>query len=169
MASSGSGWGKCRDTFAIELGSLVRPESKVLKLATTPYSSRNRFSIRMHRQPRNLKSVLKLHCFINLISWRTEIRLHAIHRLPKCKSVNCLCNRLIFIHVTLVIPTIAWLYRIVSNLQYLILILVLIIPNRKQPTVFDIDTGMRVWNHWLNTFCYNDMSTFSPDDRMWTP
>ena len=44
-----------------------------------------------------------------------------------------------------------WLYRIVSNLHYLILIL-----------VWECETD------WLNTFCYNDMSTFSPDDRMRT-
>jgi len=42
-------------------------------------------------------------------------------------------------------------------------------PDRKQPTVFDIITCMRVWNR-LSTFCYTDMSSllFSPDDRMRT-
>jgi len=39
------------------------------------------------------------------------------------------------------------------------------VPSRKQPTVLnDIDTGVKVWNR-LKTFCFTDMSIFSPDDR----
>ena len=37
IASSGSGWGKCRATFAIGLGSIVRSQSKILKLETLQY------------------------------------------------------------------------------------------------------------------------------------
>jgi len=139
--SSDSRWGKCRATFAIYLESFVRSESNILKLVTTPVE----IFFNSHAQAtKKFKwSVLKLVSSISLADVQTQWP-YATHRLPKRKRFNPLCNRLLFIPVTFVVPAIAWL----------------IIPDRKQPTVFDIDTCMRVWNR-LNTFCFTDMSTFS--------
>jgi len=44
-----------------------------------------------------------------------------------------------------------------------------VIPGRKQPTVFDVDTGMRVWNRLTeHDLLHRYEYFFSPDDRMWT-
>jgi len=60
-------------------------------------------------------------------------------------------NRLLFIDVTFVVHATAWLT----------------LPDRKQPSVFDIDAGVRV-QHWLHMLCFTDISTFLPDDRIQT-
>ena len=83
--------------------------------------------------------------------YKHAVCIQLIHRSSKCKAFTCLCNRLVFAYVTFVLSTTAWLT----------------VPDRKQPTVFHIetvDTGMVVWNR-LNTFDFTDMSSFSPDDR----
>ena len=68
-----------------------------------------------------------------------------LRSLPNCKSFNCLClrNRLLLIHVTFAVHPTAWLT----------------LPNHKQHSVFDIDTGVSV-QHWLNMFYFTDMGTF---------
>jgi len=40
-SSSDIRWGKCRLTFAIELGSLAAKESKIPNLSANPYSNAN--------------------------------------------------------------------------------------------------------------------------------
>ena len=142
-SSSNTRWGKCKPTFATELGSCewAVKESKIPDLAANPFSNANCFLLCMNRATKEFEHFVVKHCLTKFFSWRLGWQLFT-----ETQTFH-LYNRwrLLFIHVTSAVRATAWLT----------------VLDVTQPTVFDkdIDTSVRVWNR-LKMFCFADLSAF---------